>query len=358
MARSVSGSGSDASDGERVRAHDARDVQFMHRALALAERAWGQTAPNPMVGAVVVQGDEIVGEGFHERYGESHAEVNALRAAGERARGATLYVTLEPCNHWGKTPPCVDATIAAGIARVVAATADPGAESGSGATRLRDAGIDVAMGVCEEQARELNAAFFHAFVSARPWVTLKLAVSIDGAIADAERSAGWLTSEASLTEVHRLRAGVDAIAVGAGTFTHDAPRLTVRGAIVPRIAPIRVVFDPAGEIPPSRTTVQEGESEWVMAREARLEDALHELRRRGVHSMLVEGGAGIASALLDAGLVDRLVIFQAPIILGAGALHAFARAMPRRVAESARYPVVRRESFGDDLMTIYALHAV
>ena len=336
----------------------ARDERFMRRALALAVRGWGQTAPNPMVGAVVVRGDEIVGEGWHERYGEAHAEVNALRAAGERARGATLYVTLEPCNHWGKTPPCVDATIAAGIARVVAATADPGVESGSGAARLREAGVDVAMGVCERDARELNAPFFHAVRSVRPWVTLKLAVSIDGAIADSERSAGWLTNEASRAEVQRMRACADAIAVGPGTMMHDTPRLTVRGAVQPRVAPLRVVFDPAGEIPPDRTTVRQGEPEWIVAREARLEDALHALRVRGVQSLLVEGGAGIASALLDADLVDRLVIFQAPIILGAGALHAFARALPRRVHDATRYDVVRREAFGDDLMTIYALHAV
>lgn len=355
-APSASGLGSDATDPGRVSA--VRDEQFMRRALALAERGWGQTAPNPMVGAVVVQGDEIVGEGWHERYGEAHAEVNALRAAGDRARGATLYVTLEPCNHWGKTPPCVDASIAAGVARVVAATTDPGVDSGSGAARLREAGIDVSIGVLETAARELNAAFFHAFRSARPWVTLKLAVSIDGAIADAERSAGWLTSEASVAEVHRMRANVDAVAVGPGTFVHDAPRLTVRGAVNPRVAPLRVVFDPAGEIPPIRTSVQAGEPEWVIAREARLEDALRELRTRGVQSLLVEGGAGIASALLDAGLVDRLVIFQAPIILGSGALHAFARAVPRRVDDAPRYAVVRREVFGADLMTIYALHAV
>lgn len=330
----------------------------MRRALALAERGWGQTAPNPMVGAVVVQGEEIVGEGWHARYGEAHAEVNALRAAGERARGATLYVTLEPCNHWGNTPPCVDAAIAASVSRVVAATADPGVESGSGASRLRDAGIDVTMGVCEREARELNAAFFHAVRAARPWVTLKLGLSIDGAIADAERSAGWITNESSRAEVQRLRANVDAIAVGPGTFVHDAPRLTARGPVQPRVAPLRVVFDPAGEIPPARTTVQTGEPAWTVAREARLEDALRELHARGVQSLLVEGGAGIASALLDGGLVDRLVIFQAPIILGAGALHAFARAMPRRVADATRYPILRREAFGDDLMTIYALHAV
>lgn len=330
----------------------------MRRALALAERGWGQTAPNPMVGAVVVHGDDVVGEGWHARYGGAHAEVGALREAGERARGATLYVTLEPCNHWGKTPPCADAVIAAGIARVVAATADPGVESGRGAERLRKHGIDVTMGVLEREARELNAPFFHAFASDRPWVVLKLAVSIDGAIADAERSAGWLTNERSRAEVQRLRANADAIGVGAETYLVDSPRLTVRGDVVPRVPPLRVVFDRSSRILATRTVVREGESELVVCREPDLGAALRALHARGVRSILVEGGAGIASALLDANLVDRLVIFQAPIVLGGGALHAFAGAAPRLVSDAPRFTVLRRDPLDDDLMTIYALHAV
>lgn len=340
---------------------DGRDERYMRRALALAECGWGQTAPNPMVGAVVVQDDEIVGEGWHERFGEAHAEVNALRAAGERARGATVFVTLEPCNHWGKTPPCVDALIAAGVARVVIAAADPGLHSGGGAARLRENGIETVMGVCEPEARELNAPFFHSFSSDRPWVTLKLAVSIDGAIADEERSAGRLTNEASLAEVHRLRANCDAIAVGAGTFLADSPALTVRGVIIPRIAPLRVVFDRSGRIQEAAGTPVHGgsaPSDLIVLGHADLGDALRDLHGRGVRSLLVEGGAALASEMVDAGVVDRLIIFQAPIILGRGALHAFANANPRTVRAARRLEVLRRQDLGDDLMTTYALRAV
>ncbi|HEY8310471.1 MAG TPA: bifunctional diaminohydroxyphosphoribosylaminopyrimidine deaminase/5-amino-6-(5-phosphoribosylamino)uracil reductase RibD, partial [Gemmatimonadaceae bacterium] len=195
----------------------ARDEEFMRRALTLAERGWGQTAPNPMVGAVIVREGNVVGEGWHEVFGGAHAEVNAIDRAGDDARRATVYLTLEPCNHTGKTPPCVDALIAAQVARVVIATPDPGAHSGGGSTRLRDAGIEVETGILEAEARELNAPFFHSFVSDRPWVTLKLALSIDGAIADSERGRAWLSNEESRAEVHRMRANVDAIAVGATT---------------------------------------------------------------------------------------------------------------------------------------------
>lgn len=347
-------SGSDATLTEA-----ARDAQHMRRALALAERGWGQTAPNPMVGAVVVSGDRVVGEGWHERFGEAHAEVNALRAAGARARGATLYVTLEPCNHWGKTPPCVDAIHAAGVRRVVAATADPGGSSSGGAERLRALGVSAAVGgVLEDEARELNASFFHAFTSERPWVTLKLAVSLDGAITDAARSRGWITNARSRAEVHRLRAGVDAVAVGAATFRADAPALTVREVAPPRVPPRRVVFtrDPAALR--SRTDVQAAEPPWIVADGADLPAALRQLRDAGVRSLLVEGGARLAGALLDAGLVDRLVIFQAPIILGRGALGALSAVAAHPIAGAPRLRVVRRQEFGDDLMTTYALTAV
>lgn len=337
---------------------DARDEQFMRRALALAERGWGQTAPNPMVGAVVVRDNNVVGEGWHEKYGEAHAETNALSRAGAAAEGATVYVTLEPCNHTGKTPPCADALVAARVARVVAATRDPGTDSGAGAEKLRKAGIDIEIGLLEAEARELNASFFHSFVSDRPWVTLKLALSIDGAIADSERGRAWLTNEDSRAEVHRIRANVGAIAVGATTYATDHPTLTVRGPIQPRVAPVRVVFDPDGTLSAGRTSVLEESGGVTFVRVADLAAALRALRARGIRSLLVEGGATIASAFLDAELVDRLVIFQAPIVLGGGALAAFGATSPRRAANVRRIPVLRRQSFGDDLMTIYALHAV
>src|SRR5688500_3271295 len=214
--------------------NDPRDAEHMRRALVLARQGWGQTAPNPMVGAVVVRGGVVVGEGYHARYGGDHAEVAALRAAGLLARGATVFVTLEPCTHFGKTPPCADALVAAGVSRVVAATRDPSPAARAGADRLRDGGIEVVTGVEERAARELNAPFFHAFGSDRPWVTLKLAVSIDGAITDATRTAGWFTGPESRREVHRLRAGSDAVAVGSGTVIADDPELTVRDFPAPR----------------------------------------------------------------------------------------------------------------------------
>ena len=216
----------------------------MRRALTLARRGWGRTAPNPMVGAVVAQDGATVGEGWHREYGGPHAEVHALAQAGERARGATAYVTLEPCAHHGKTPPCVDALIAAGVARVVVAVRDPNPVAAGGVARLRAAGIVVDEDVETAAARELNAPFLHAARGGdRPWITLKLALSLDGAIADHTRGPGWLTGPVSRRAVHRMRAGSDAIAVGIGTALADDPSLTVREGPAPRRAPIRVVFD-------------------------------------------------------------------------------------------------------------------
>jgi diaminohydroxyphosphoribosylaminopyrimidine deaminase/5-amino-6-(5-phosphoribosylamino)uracil reductase len=224
-------------DGEPP-AVDARDSAFMRRALDLAARGWGQTAPNPMVGAVVVRDGVVVGEGYHARYGGDHAEIAALRAAGGLARGATVYVSLEPCAHHGKTPPCADALIAAGVARVVAAADDPNAKAGGGADRLRAAGVDVDVGVEEDAARELNAPFFHAFASAdRPWVIVKLALSVDGAIADARRSAGWLTGPEARREAHALRARHDAVWRDPGAV---ASQWEQAGRVDPRLLESRV----------------------------------------------------------------------------------------------------------------------
>ena len=331
----------------------------MRRALALAERGWGQTAPNPMVGAVVVRDGEIVGEGAHLRYGEAHAEVHALREAGERARGATVYVTLEPCNHTGKTPPCTEALLAAGVLRVVFATSDPTPVAGGGARRLRDAGIVVESGVCEQEARELNAPFFFATHADRPWVTLKLAMSLDGALTDAHRASGFLTGASARAEVQRLRANHDAIAVGVGTALIDRPKLTARTTPPPRIPPRRIIFDRSRRWSEEGTTVPESDvPPFTVVTEPDLFMALRQLRADGVHSLLVEGGAGIAAALFNADLVDRLVIFQAPIVLGHGALAAFGDVRAVSLAEARRFPVVRRAEYDDDLMTVYALHAV
>jgi diaminohydroxyphosphoribosylaminopyrimidine deaminase/5-amino-6-(5-phosphoribosylamino)uracil reductase len=356
--------------------HTAQQRKFMRRALALAARGWGQTAPNPMVGAVVVRDDVVVGVGFHARYGEAHAEVAALTSAGVSARGATIYVTLEPCNHHGKQPPCVDAIIAAGIAHVVAATPDPNPVAADGAARLRAAGITVEFGLEADAAHELNAPFFFAAsasasVAPRPWITLKLAVSLDGAIAGPPGEPRWLTGGKARKYVHRLRANHDAIAVGIGTALADDPALTVRYGKRPRVAPTRVIFDRSARLPLKSALVKSARRTPVLvvaadsstpaarALEAKgaglvdaatLESAMTQLRARGLRSLFVEGGATLAGALLNAGLVDRLIIFQAPVLLGPGSLPAFTGASPIE-----RLRIVERQSFDDDLMTVYAL---
>ena len=351
------------------------DGAWMRRALALAERGWGQTAPNPMVGAVVVRDGVVVGEGWHAHFGGPHAEIEALRAAGERARGATLYVSLEPCNHFGKTPPCTDAILAAGVRRVVAACADPSPVASGGADRLREAGVEVTLGVEETAARDLNAPFFHALASDRPFVQLKLALSLDGALADHSRQPGWLTGELARREVHRMRAGADAVAVGIGTALADDPELTVRHAPPPRVAPTRIVFDTSGRLPRTSRLAQTASQLPVVvvcwapepAHAAALEhtgvtllhaattrDALVALRERGIRSLLVEGGATLASAFLQEALVDRLIIFRAPLVLGGGALNAFGSMPPSRAGDAPRWRLLRTQRFEDDEMSVYA----
>lgn len=353
-----------------------RERAWMRRALALAARGWGQTAPNPMVGAVIVRDGVIVGAGHHPRFGALHAEAAALAQAGDNARGADVYCTLEPCNAHGKQPPCSHALIAAGVRRVVAAIPDPNPAKARGADALRAAGIAVEFGLEEEAARELNAPFLHwARGAQRPWITLKLAVSVDGAIAGADRERGWLTGEAARKQVHRLRAGADAIAVGIGTAIADDPALTVRGVRKPRVAPLRVVFDRSARLPLGSqlarsarkapvvilTSAPSGEGALALARKGvepveapDLPSALRALHARGVRHLLVEGGATLAGALLGGNLVDRLVIFQAPVLLGEGALGAFSAVPPAPTSALSRWRVVERREFDDDLMTVLA----
>ncbi len=354
----------------------------MRRALALAERGRGYVAPNPLVGAVLVKDGRVVGEGWHARYGAPHAEIVAMTGAGAEARGATLYVTLEPCNHTGQTPPCTEAILRAGISRVVYAIADPNPVASGGARRLRDGGVETSEGVLGNSAREQNAPFLHAASGAlRPWVTVKLAVSLDGAVADHTRRPGWITGKGARRAVHRLRASCDAVAVGIGTALADDPQLTVRGGRAPRVAPKRIVFDRHARLPLSSRLVQTAHEVPVLlvtnpepvdaherARRAALEThgvtmipaqslptALTALRERDVRHLLVEGGAGLASDFVGTNLVDRLIIFQGSVILGGGSLPAFAALPPRTVADAVRWRVISRRTFGDDLMTIYAV---
>ena len=360
---------------EATRPATPEDGAHMRRALALAARGWGQTAPNPMVGAVVVRDGEVVGEGWHTQLGAPHAEVEALRDAGARAKGATVYVTLEPCNHHGRTGPCTEALLAAGVARVVAAIADPHPVAQGGAARLREAGLEVRVGVEEVGARELNAPFLHAITSDRPFVELKMAVSLDGAIADHTRQQAWLTGPASRAEVHRLRAGADAVAVGIGTVLADDPALTVREGTPPRVPPLRVVFDTSARLPLMSRLARTARDTPVLVvcwapdpahaaalehtgvellHAATLSHALRALKGRGIHSLLVEGGAALASSLLQEALVDRLVIFRAPLFVGAGSLPAFGGLPAATVDQARRWRVTRTARFGDDEMTVYA----
>ena len=352
----------------------ARDRAFMRRALVLARHGWGWTAPNPMVGAVVVRGDAIVGEGWHARYGGQHAEVAALEAAGDLARGATMYVTLEPCAHTGKTPPCTDALIRAGVSRVICAMHDPNPIAQGGGALLERAGTEVAFGLEENDAFELNAPVFHALTSTRPWITLKLATSIDGAIADASGRSRWLTGDRARRHVHRLRAGHDAVAVGVGTALADDPELTVRTGRRPRVAPARIVFDRRARLPLDsklvltardvRTIVVSKDASSVEARtladagvqiiQGTLPNALTALREIDIRSILVEGGAELAGALLNDGVVDRMIIFQAPVVLGKGARSAFAHVAPHALTHAPRWHVVDRRTLGPDLMIVYA----
>jgi diaminohydroxyphosphoribosylaminopyrimidine deaminase/5-amino-6-(5-phosphoribosylamino)uracil reductase len=322
---------------------------------------------------VVVNNGQLVGEGAHRRFGGPHAEIEALTAAGERARGASLYVSLEPCAHHGKTPPCVDAILRAGVARVVVAIRDPNPDARGGMERLVAGGIKVDVGALADAATELNAPFLHSFRSDRPWVTLKLALSLDGAIADVTRKPGWITGPEARRRVHHLRAGSDAIGVGMGTVLADDPLLTVRDAEPPRVAPQRVIFSRTGRLPLTSRLAQRTHEAPVLVfattpdpnyehdlrglgvevlATGSLREALRLLRVRGVRSLLVEGGASLAASLLEDDLVDRLVLFQAPVLLGEGALSAFGQL--RRSSTTRRWQPIRSEWIGDDHMVVLA----
>lgn len=297
---------------------------------------------------------EKVGEGWHAEFGGPHAERVALDQAGGRAGGATMVVTLEPCAHQGKQPPCTEALIAAGVQRVVVASADPDPVARGGAERLRAAGIEVEFGVCEDEARRLNAPFFHAHHDpTRPWVALKLATSTDDAIARADRRRRQLSGPEAQQWVHWLRAGFDAIGVGAATALIDDPSLTVRGAIIPRVAPRRVVF--WGRAPRSRglKLLTDGGPPTLIVDGHDLPEALGRLRREGnLGSLLVEGGGRLAAALVSAGLVDRFYWIRTPHRLGAEAVPAFPglSGAPERLP--GRWVETERKSLGEDTLHV------
>jgi diaminohydroxyphosphoribosylaminopyrimidine deaminase/5-amino-6-(5-phosphoribosylamino)uracil reductase len=317
------------------------DEIFMRRALALARRGMGRTSPNPCVGAVVVRAGQVIGEGWHRQAGGPHAEIEALRAA-RTPQGATLYVTLEPCCTHGRTPPCTDAILAAGIRRVVVAATDPNPRHrGRGLRLLRRAGVRVEAGLLAAEATALNAGFNTWITTGRPFVVAKAGVSLDGRIATRTGDSQWITSAGARRVGHQLRAQVDAIMVGAGTVLADDPRLTLRHGVRGR-QPIRIVVDTRGRCPVSARLFRDGWPTWVVtglrsaptwraklaaqgvevillrttAGHVNMRALVRELGRRQVTSVLVEGGGGLLGALFDAGLVDRIAFFVAPKIIG------------------------------------------
>jgi len=319
----------------------------LERALELAERGRDSTRPNPMVGAVVVREGEVVGEGWHERPGEPHAEAMALEAAGEDARGGTLYVTLEPCAHQGQTPPCADAVVAAGISRVIAATGDPDPRTnGRGFERLRAAGIEVevAEGDLARRARRQNEAFLTWAAKGRPFVTYKAAMTLDGKLAAAGGDARWVSGEESRRRVHELRAASDAVAVGMVTARLDEPRLDARDVGAVR-QPRRLVFG-QGPLP-------DGSDLELLS--GPLDEELARLAGEEVQSLLLEGGPTLAGAFLRAGLIDKVLLFVAPKLVGGDdAPPLFAGPGVRSLADAIPVGALEVEQVGDDfLLTAY-----
>ncbi len=351
--------------------------RHMRRAIELARHGWGQVAPNPMVGAVVVSDGTVVGEGFHARFGEDHAEIAALRMAGARAAGSTLYVNLEPCAHDGKTAACAPMIGQAGVREVVVACRDPNPLAAGGLERLRAAGVRVRLGPAEDEARRLNAPFFWQLNEETPYVALKLAVSLDGRIAVREGERTAVSGPAAAEEVHRLRAGYDAILVGRGTAEIDDPLLTVRGRLVPRVPPVRVVVDSSLRLRDSSRLVASVEEApvWVVGlhgaaprRRARLERAgvrvlevesdqgmvdlgaaLRALKRAGIGTVLAEGGGRLASALLRQQLVHRFYLLIAPIVLGADGVAGLTGVPPTSAGE---WEVSERLALGRDTLIV------
>lgn len=350
----------------------ATDHAMMARALRLAELGAYTTKPNPMVGCVLAHADDIVGEGWHQRFGEPHAEVLALQAAGERATGATAYVTLEPCAHTGKTGPCADALIAAGVARVVGAMRDPFPQvDGAGFARLQAAGIAVESGLMEAQARALNRGFLSRVERGRPWVRIKLATSLDGRSALASGESKWISGEASRRDVQKWRARAGALVTGAGTVLADDPSLTVRFADdTAFVAPLRVVLDP-GLATVARGRVREGDAPtlYLHAPNAKpprglsaqvasvnvqnglfdLPAVLKLLAVRGINEIQLEAGATLAGAFLAAGLVDELLLYVAPVLLGDRARPLFDGLRIDTMAQKLNLAIVESRHIGNDV---------
>lgn len=362
---------------------DRDDRRFMDLALHLAARGLGRVAPNPAVGCIIVDGaGQIIGRGWTQAGGRPHAETMALAQAGEAARGATAYVTLEPCAHHGQTPPCAEALVAAGIARLVVALEDPDPRvSGRGLACIKQAGIAVELGISAEAARDLNAGFLKRVTTGRPLVTLKLATSLDGRIATASGHSQWITGPEARRHGHGLRAINDAILVGHGTVLADDPLLTCRIPGLESRSPLRVVLDGGLSISPDAALVRTAREvpTWIITDEAAeagrekaladrgveviriaggrpldLARALHALGARGITRLLVEGGAKVATAFLAAGLADRIVWYRAPMVIGGDGRAGVEGLDVRDLAEAAGFRRLSVEAVGQDMVESYA----
>ena len=350
---------------------------WMDLALSLAARGKGTTRPNPMVGAVVVKDGRVIGEGYHVKAGEPHAEVHALRAAGEGARGADLIVTLEPCCHVGRTPACTDGVIKAGIARVWVGALDPNPlVSGQGITALRDAGIEVITGIRTPACEALNKGYNHWMATGRPHITLKLATSLDGKIATSTGASQWITGPPARRAVHALRSEVDAVTVGSGTARADDPSLTVRDVPYEGPQPARILIDSRLSVPPTAklfardgaqillVTSDDNDAAALSARHAmavelptpqgqvclaQAMETLGTLPTTPIRSVLVEGGSGLATALLKANLVDELRVFLAPIYIGGDGLGALSTLGVSHPDEAPRFTIERTLQHGEDI---------
>jgi len=358
------------------------DRDFMARALALAGRGLYTTTPNPRVGCVIVKRGKLVGSGWHEAAGQPHAEVNALREAGAAARGATLYVTLEPCSHHGRTPPCADALIEAGIARVVAAMQDPNpAVSGKGFERLRAAGIKVASGLMQEEARELNVGYVSRMARGRPWLRMKIAATLDGRTALANGRSQWITGEPARRDGHHYRARACAVLTGIGTVMDDDPQLNVRYVETPR-QPLRVLVDSRLDVPEAARMLAGGPVLVAAAREDKakvqalrargaevlvlpnpngkvdLPELMRELGRRGMNEVHAEAGPRLNGSLLREGCVDELLVYLAPSIIGDTGQGMFRLPELGDLAQRIRLSIRDLDRVGEDMRVIARLQPV
>jgi diaminohydroxyphosphoribosylaminopyrimidine deaminase/5-amino-6-(5-phosphoribosylamino)uracil reductase len=333
--------------------HDPH-IKIMSRALALAKRGQGYVEPNPMVGAVLVRDGQITGQGYHKRIGGDHAEIEAIKNCVDPA-GCDLYVTLEPCAHHGRTPPCTEAVIKAGVKRVFAAMQDPNEKvAGRGIAALRDAGIDVYVGLCEQEVRQLYEPYIKRMTTGLPWVIAKWAQTLDGKIATSTGDSRWISGEKSRRIVHQLRARVDAIMVGVGTVIVDDPLLTARNVKVKRQA-LRVVMDSSGRTPADARLLQ-GSPQTIVTKDSLRDVLLHLAKAHDATNVLVEGGSTLLGSLFADGLVDQLIVFAAPKVLGDyEALPAVRGLQIKEISDAKPLCLRAAKRVGDDVMLDYGV---